>query len=151
MTEEAFLALIDPVLRAAGATPEPGEEFHAPALDILRYYGRSVRLNFVPILGSAVSVVVVARQPMDVGFSTGDQTRFLTRLAMAVNGRYPPWGLGGHPKGLAVGMTATLACAWEPTISRASASSPTSPPPSRMEPPSWPTAISSTPSSSSSS
>ena len=108
MTEEAFLALIDPVLRAAGATPEPGEEFHAPALDILRYYGRSVRLNFVPILGSAVSVVVVARQPMDVGFSTGDQTRFLTRLAMAVNGRYPPWGLGGHPKGLAVGMTAVI-------------------------------------------
>ncbi len=27
---------------------------------------------------------------------------------MAVNGRFPPWGLGRHPKGLVLGMTAVV-------------------------------------------
>jgi hypothetical protein len=35
--------------------------------------------------------VAVVRQPVDVGFRPEDYRRFLTRLAMAVNGRFPPW------------------------------------------------------------
>jgi hypothetical protein len=108
MTEDAFFALIDPVMKAAGAVPEEGEEFRAPALDVLRYYRRGVRLHWVPFLGLGLSVVVVARQPVDVGFSAADYRRFLTRLAMAVNGRFPPWGGGPHPRGLVLGMTAVV-------------------------------------------
>lgn len=108
MTEDALFALIDPVLRAAGSVPEEGEEFRAPPLDVLRYYRRPVRLHWVPWLGRGLSVVAAARQPVDVGFSAGDYRRFLTRLAMAVNGRFPPWGPGGHPRGLVLGMTALV-------------------------------------------
>ena len=108
MTEDAFFATIDPVLRELGSVPEEGEEFQAPALDVLRYYCRGIRLNAVPWLGRGVSAVVVARQPVDVGLSTSDGQRLLTRLAMAVNGRFPPWGRGRHPKGLALGMTALI-------------------------------------------
>ena len=59
--------------------------------------------------GPGVSVVAVARQPVDVGFRPDDYRRFLTRLAMAVNGRFPP-GTGrawrfGTTGGLALGLT----------------------------------------------
>ena len=43
MLEERLFELIDPVLRLAGATLEPGEEFREPPLDVLRYYRREVR------------------------------------------------------------------------------------------------------------
>jgi len=105
MTEDAFLALIDPVMKAAGSVPEEGEEFRAPPLDVLRYYRRGVRLHWVPLLGRGLSVVAVARQPVDVGFLPGDYRRFLTRIAMAVNGRFPPWGRG---RGLALGLTVVV-------------------------------------------
>lgn len=53
MIEDAFLELIEPVLREAGSVLEPGEEFRVPPLDVLRYYPRITRLNRVPILGRA--------------------------------------------------------------------------------------------------
>jgi hypothetical protein len=102
MTEDQFFAIIDPVLKSAGAVPDEGEEYREPPLDVLRYYRRPVRLSWVPLVGRGLSVVAVARQPVDVGFSAGDYRRFLTRLAMAVNTRYPPWGRG---RGLALGLT----------------------------------------------
>jgi hypothetical protein len=100
MTEDTFFALIDPVMKEAGAVPEEGEEFRAPALDVLRYYRRAVRLHWLPFFGRGTSVVAVARQPVDVGFSAASYRVFLTRLAMAVNGRFPPWS-----RGLNLGMT----------------------------------------------
>lgn len=108
MTEDAFFDLIDPVLVAAGSVVEEGEEYRAPALDVLRYYRRGVRLNWVPWLGRGLSVVAVVRQPVDIAFTPADTTRLLTRLAMAVNGRFPPWGKGRHPKGLTLGLTAIV-------------------------------------------
>lgn len=108
MTEDAFFALIDPVLSEAGSVPDDGEEFLRPPLDVLRYYRRGVRLHWTPWFGRGLSVVAVARQPVDVGLSADDYRRFLTRLAMAVNGRFPPWGRGRHPKGLILGMTAVV-------------------------------------------
>ena len=102
MIDEGFFALIDPVMKEAGAIPAEGEEFRTPALDVLRYYRRSVRLHWVPFFGGGSSVVAVVRQPVDIGFSAPDYRRFLTRLAMAVNGRFPPW----HWKhGLGLGLT----------------------------------------------
>jgi hypothetical protein len=102
MIEDELFAWIDPVLRALGSTPEVGEEFREPPLDVLRYYHRPVRLSWVPVLGRAVSVVAVARQPIDVGLSIEGYRRFLKRLALAVNGRYPPWRRGGLIIGLTV-------------------------------------------------
>lgn len=108
MTEDAFFTLIDPVLREAGAIPEEGEEFPEPRLDVLRYYRRGVRLHWAPFLGRALSVVAVVRQPVDLGFTAADYRRLMTRMAMAVNGRFPPWGRGRQPGGLALGMTALV-------------------------------------------
>src|SRR5262245_19839509 len=108
MTEGAFFPLIDPALHEAGSVPEEGEEFLRPPLDVLRYNRRGVRLNRVPWLGRGLSVVAVARQPVDLGLSAAGYRTLLTRLAMAVNGRFPPWGFGRHPKGLALGLTAVV-------------------------------------------
>jgi hypothetical protein len=120
MIEDRLFELIDPVLRAAGCVAERGEEFRAPPLDVLRYYLRPVRLSGIPLLGRASSVVAVVRQPVDTGFRPDDYRRFLTRLARAVNGRFPPWsgwngswhwpwvrrrGAGG---GLVIGLTALI-------------------------------------------
>lgn len=114
MIEDDLFAIIDPVLRAAGSTPEEGEEYRTPALDVLRYYRRPIRLHWVPGLGRASSVVAVARQPVDVGLSTDDYRNFLNRLAMAVNGRFPPWHWPGRRPpgqssgGLVIGLTAVV-------------------------------------------
>src|SRR6266478_6353321 len=108
MTEDAFFALIDPVMKEAGAVPEPGEEFRAPPLDVLRYYARGVRLHWVPLLGPGLSVVAVARQPVVVGLSAGDCRRCITRLALAANGRFPPWGRVRHEMALARATTAVV-------------------------------------------
>ena len=52
----------------------------------------------IPLLGRAQSVVLVARQPVDIEGSRPSYERFLTRMAMAVNGRFPPW------RGLSIGL-----------------------------------------------
>jgi hypothetical protein len=96
MIEDRLFEIIDPVLRAAGAVVEEGEEYRTPPLDVLRYYRRPVRLHWAPLLGRASSVVAVVRQPVDVGFRPEDYRTFLTRLTMAVNGRFPPWTWPGR-------------------------------------------------------
>ena len=103
MTEDAFHELIDPVLRDLGATRDDGEEYREPALDVQRYDVRPVRLHRFPLLGRALAVVATVRQPMDVALAGGGYSTLVRRLAMAVNGRYPPW-----PRGLTVGLTAIV-------------------------------------------
>jgi hypothetical protein len=107
MIEDDFFAIVDPVLRSSGSIAEEGEEYREPPLDVLRYYRRPVRLHWVPLVGRALSVVAVARQPFDIALTTTDYRRFLTRLAMAANGRFPPWGVRG-PRGLVIGLTAVV-------------------------------------------
>ena len=102
MIEDAFIELIEPVLKEAGSVLEPGEEFRVPPLDVLRYYPRIARLNWVPILGRALGVVMVVRQPVDIDGSRAGYERLLSRMAMAVNGRFPPW------KGLVIGLSAII-------------------------------------------
>ena len=102
MLEDDLFALIDPVLKPLGHALEDGEEFREPPLDVLRYHRRPVRLNWVPVLGRASSVVAVARQPVDIGFSRDGYRAFLDRLARAVNGRFPPARRG---LGLGIGLT----------------------------------------------
>jgi len=100
MTEEQLIGLIDPVLRDLGSRALEGEEFRQPPLDIVRYYERPVRLSRVPLLGHARSVVTLVRQPVDIDGTAAGYARLLTRLGMAVNGRFPPW------RGLVIGLTA---------------------------------------------
>jgi hypothetical protein len=102
MIEDQFIELIEPLLQQAGASFQGGEEFRQPPLDVLRYYRRPVRIGRVPLLGHAQSVVLVARQPVDIDGSRPSYERLLTRLAMAVNGRFPPW------KGLTIGLNAVV-------------------------------------------
>ena len=111
MMEDDVFALIDPVLRAVGSLPEPGEEFHAPALDVLRYYRRPVRWHWLPVVGRGLGIVAIVRQPVDLGFTTEHQRTLLTRLAMAVNGRFPPWDV--RRGGLVIGLT-TIVLTSEP-------------------------------------
>jgi hypothetical protein len=111
MIEADLFAIIDPVLRAAGAVPDEGEEYREPPLDVLRYHRRPVRLSRVPWFGRALSVVAVVRQPLDiVGVTTPGLRQLLTRLAMAVNSRYPPWLA---PRAAVIGLT-TLVLTSEP-------------------------------------
>jgi hypothetical protein len=110
MIEDQLFEIIDPVLKEAGAMIEPGEEFRTPPLDVLRYYWRPVRLHWVPLLGRASSVVAVVRQPVDVGFRPDDYRKLVSRLALAVNGRFPPgtWSRRRGFKltgGLVIGLT----------------------------------------------
>lgn len=102
MIEDQFIELIDPLLRDGGSVLEEGEEFRDPPLDVLRYYRRAVRLGRVPIFGRSQSVVMVVRQPVDIDGSAAARERFLTRLAMAANGRFPPW------RGLVIGLTVVM-------------------------------------------
>ncbi len=102
MIEDQVIELIEPLLQAGGAVLEDGEEFREPPLEVLRYYRRAVRLNWIPIVGNALSVVMVVRQPVDIEGSRTGYERLLTRLGMAVNGRFPPW------RNLAIGLTALV-------------------------------------------
>lgn len=103
MLDAEFLQRLDEILRPVGSRPDEGEAFREPPLDVLRYDVRPVRLHRVPIVGRALSVVATVRQPVDVGLATGGYPKLLRRLAMAINGRYPPW-----PCGPTVGLTAIV-------------------------------------------
>jgi hypothetical protein len=102
MIEDRFIELIEPVLRELGSVREAGESFREPSLEALGYYPRRVRLSRVPFFGRALGVVMVARQPVDVEGTQGGYQRLLTRMAMAANGRFPPW------QALVVGLTAVV-------------------------------------------
>ncbi len=102
MLEDQFTELIDPLVRGGGAALEEGEEFLEPPLVVLRYYRRRVALNWLPVVGKAHSVVAIVRQPIDIDGTSAGLSRFLTRLAMAANGRFPPW------RGLVIGLTALV-------------------------------------------
>jgi hypothetical protein len=102
MIEDDFIDLIEPVLLGAGSSSQGGEQFRQPPVDILRYYRRAVQIGRIPVLGQAQSVVLVARQPVDIDGSQASYGKLLTRLAMAVNGRFPPW------KGLTIGLNAVV-------------------------------------------
>jgi hypothetical protein len=102
MVEDRLIELIEPVLREQGSVREAGESFAEPPLDVLGYYPRRVRLGRVPILGRALGVVMLARQPVDIEGTEGGYQRLLTRMAMAANGRFPPW------QGLVLGLSAVV-------------------------------------------
>src|SRR5262245_47025570 len=102
MIEDQLIELIEPLLQQAGSRFQGGEVFRQPPLEVLRYYQRPVRISKFPVVGHAQSVVLIARQPVDIDGSGPAYERLLTRLAMAANGRFPPWG------GLTIGLNAIV-------------------------------------------
>ncbi len=102
MIEDQFIELIDPRLRQESSVLDEGEEFRVPPLDVLRYYRRVVRLFRVPFFGKAQSIVMVARQPVDIDGTKAGYERLLNRMALAASGRFPPW------RGPVVGLTALV-------------------------------------------
>ncbi len=98
MIEDQLIELVEAPLEQVGSKFHGGEEFRDPPLDVLRYYRRMVRVGRTPLLGRAQSVVLLARQPVDIEGTRPSYERFLTRMAMAVNGRFPPW------RGLSIGL-----------------------------------------------
>lgn len=102
MVEDRLIELIEPVLRELGSVREPGESFATPPMDVLAFYPRRVRLSRLPILGRALGLSMVARQPVDVEGTADGYRRLLTRMAMAANGRFPP------RQGLVLGLSAVV-------------------------------------------
>ncbi|MBX6316511.1 MAG: hypothetical protein IRY99_26900 [Isosphaeraceae bacterium] len=105
MIEDDLFAILDPALRPLGVIPDVGEEFRSPPLDVLRYYYRTVRLGWMPLVGRALSLVAVVRQPLDLGLAHDGYRTLLARLAMAANGRYPPLRGG---RGLTIALTTVV-------------------------------------------
>jgi hypothetical protein len=102
MVEDRLIELIEPILRELGSVQEAGESFREPPLDVIGYYPRRVRMNWLPFLGQALGVVMIARQPVDIEGTAIGYQRLLTRLAMAANGRFQPW------QGVVIGLTALI-------------------------------------------
>lgn len=111
MTHEAFIDQLSQVLEPLSMTIQNGEAFPNPPLDVIRYYARKVKLHWFPVLGQAVSVVAVVRQPPDLSSEPVSIRELVNRVSLAVNGRYPPWPSGGP--GFVVGLT-TLILGTEP-------------------------------------
>lgn len=92
--------LLDATLKPLGSTPEPGEEYEVPELDVLRYDRRAVRLHWMPVIGRGQSIVATVRNPRDLGATAEGYRGLLDRAGRAAHGRFPPrWG------GAVLGMT----------------------------------------------
>ncbi len=106
MIEPEFLDRIGTLLEPIGATPDEGESFRDPILDVLRYDRRPIRLHWFPVLGRALSVVAVVRNPLDITFTLAGYRELLNRTARAVHSRFPPWPRGGP--GFAITLTTVV-------------------------------------------
>ncbi|WP_169979248.1 hypothetical protein [Tautonia rosea] len=106
MTYEEFFQECSRLLNPLQTSSDPGEEFRAPPLDVLRYEVRPVRLHWIPVLGRALGVVSIIHQPKDITASAESHRALLLRVSQAVHGRYPPWPSGGH--GFVIGLTTVI-------------------------------------------
>ncbi len=105
MVDDDLIALLDPILRETGHVREPGETYARPPLSVSCYYRRTVRLHWLPVLGRALGLVAVAREPADLPFSAEACGALWDRLSRAVNTRYPPFS---RRSGMAVGLSAVV-------------------------------------------
>jgi hypothetical protein len=110
MVEDQLLTLLDDLLCPLGSETIEGEQYLRPALSVLRFYARKVKLGRAPILGRAWSVVAVVRQPVDLAFTAGGNRSLLERVSAIANERFPPWPRGWA---LSMGLT-TIALTPEP-------------------------------------
>lgn len=69
MLQEDLFAELESSLSGIALTWNEGMEFESPALSVLRVGTRATRLSWMPWIGRSMSVVLVARQPLDLGLS----------------------------------------------------------------------------------
>jgi hypothetical protein len=106
MLETDLLRSIEPSLSALGARWHDGEVFDDPPLAVLRYAVRPTRVSRVPLLGRALGVVAIVRQPIDLAFDAPGLRTLLSRLGRAAAYRFPQ--RTGPEGGLALGLTAIV-------------------------------------------
>ncbi|MCY2934561.1 MAG: hypothetical protein WCJ40_06885 [Planctomycetota bacterium] len=91
MLEDDFLEGWQKWLGEQGWQHDEGEEFRDPALDILGYGVKRIRLNRIPWFGRGLAVIAICRHPFDLRSDATGLRQWSDRLARAVNGRFPPW------------------------------------------------------------
>lgn len=104
-SEDELVSVLENALIAHGSRADIGEEFQRPELDVLRYFWKRVRLNRLPFVGHALSLVAVVRQPADLPATRAGSLALIGRIGAAINGRYPPWS---RHSGLSVGLTVVI-------------------------------------------
>ena len=106
MLESELLGHLDAPLASRGATLHDGQAYDEPPLVVLRFASRPTRVSRLPLLGRALGVVVVAREPVDLGFDAAGLKALLVRLGRAASYRFP--NRLGPQGGLAIGLTAVV-------------------------------------------
>ncbi len=91
MVEDDVLGLVESTLRDHALAWIDGFEIVEPEpLTVLRTAARPVRLHWIPYFGRALSVVLIARHPVDIDLRReGGDAELLRRLVLAVEHRYP--------------------------------------------------------------
>jgi hypothetical protein len=89
MLVDDLVKMLDPALAPLGHVAGPGDEYHEPALVLVHQFARPVRLTWVPVLGRATSLVLVARQPVDLDASERGLEMLWTRVARVAAHRFP--------------------------------------------------------------
>ncbi len=90
MNEDDFVDLLDKVLEDPARTLGSGVARARPAVEVLRYYVRSIRLGPLPFFGKGLSLVALVRLPDDLLGTKGRHRALLRRVAEVSNARYPP-------------------------------------------------------------
>lgn len=91
MLEDDFLSEWNKWLKANQWQAMEGEEFTSPALDVLAYGAKQIRLSRLPLFGRGLAVIALTRQPVDLKSDANGLKEWTERLARAVNGLFPPW------------------------------------------------------------
>lgn len=103
MRDAEFSELLDSIL--AGSEVAEGEEFTNPELLVYRYHRRVVRVGWLPIVGKVSSVVATVGWPRGLPRTAEGVAGLLRRVAMAVNGKFPP---RPFREGLTIGLTTLI-------------------------------------------
>jgi hypothetical protein len=91
MTEEDFLEDWNVWLKANDWSPDPGETYAEPPLEVLAYASRPIRLSRLPVFGRGLAVIAVSRHPIDLMSDSSGLRMWVERVGKAVNGLHPPW------------------------------------------------------------
>ncbi|MBI1322723.1 hypothetical protein GC170_06010 [bacterium] len=91
MTEDDFLSTWSTWQKAHSWSPDPGEVYAEPPLEILGYATKPVRLSRVPVFGRGLAVVAITRHPVDLMSDAVGLQAWVERIGKAVNGLHPPW------------------------------------------------------------
>jgi hypothetical protein len=85
-----FLRLVDEAVAPRSMRPHEGQAYQKPRLDVIRHYSLRVRTGGLPILGRALSLVVIVEQPNDLILDVKGCTSLLERVGIVMSARHSP-------------------------------------------------------------